>query len=456
MIINEKKNINNTLIVDISDEFYVNNIYAELILNALSKRIFSIFKILYYFITNNTKFRHYIFNDNASLLSSIPIKPHIKEFIKTWNRSGGEVIVVSPLNSRSLEKTSLGFLYHQHLSFNDINTESQIKKKYSNKNFYTISKNISNKFNSFKFLSLDNKNVNKFSSYLIQLRPKQWVKNLLVFTPLFLLNKFELTVFINCLWAFVIFSYFASCIYIFNDLLDLNSDRGNNLKQFRPLASGNVSLIFFISALPIMLFFGLVFTYLFFAELLPLIYAYIFISLSYSMYFKKKVLVDIIILSGLYTLRLLVGAKAALMTVSFWILAFSIFIFLALASIKRFSEKSYIKNIQMNNLSRRGYAKEDIKILEQIGLISSFAACIVFALYVNTTEISNLIINIQSLWFICIVILYWLLRLNLVARRKDFFGDPLEFALNDKVSYLCLILVAFFYINGTINFITFN
>ena len=280
MIINEKKNINNVLIVDISDDFYVNNIYVELILHALSISIFSIFKIIFYFFKNNTKFCHYMFNSNASFLSSIPIKPHIKEFIKTWNRSGGEVAVISPLNSQLLDSTSFGFLYRQHLSSHDINTENEIKQKYTNKNFYTISKNISNKFNSIILLSLENKNINKFSSYIEQLRPKQWIKNLLVFSPLLLLDKFELAIFINCLWAFVIFSYFASCIYLFNDLLDLNSDRKNRLKQYRPLASGDVSLTFFISILPIMLFLGIVFTYLFFPELLPLISAYIFISLS--------------------------------------------------------------------------------------------------------------------------------------------------------------------------------
>ena len=272
---------------------------------------------------------------------------------------------------------------------------------------------------------------------------------------MFLLQEFEWRIFISCFYSFLALSYYASCIYIINDLLDLDADRRSETKKNRPLAAGKVSISLLTYLSPLLIILGLIVTYLFLHELFFIITAYLLFALAYVFFLKKKVLLDVFMLAGLFTIRLLVGAEAASMQVSFWILAFSIFVFLSLATIKRSSDIKSFPDLETKKVWGRGYESGDLKIMEMLSIVSSFSASIVLALYINTTEVKNLILNIESLWTICLIFLYWMLRLNLVARRSDFSGDPLEFASFDRTSYACFIAIVLFYIHGSLNYISF-
>lgn len=456
MIIEEKIDTNNNkiLLVSFSKDIFRNNIYYEICLNLVSKNFFNIFKIILKLLQSYDELKYYLLNNYKGDLSKIPIKIGLHDFLYKWKESGGQIYLVSSLNKKFIKNLNLPIdkvfdFQNQYIenveNYSNLNTASEV---------HAFSKDTSTTFANIDINIVELKKEPFYiNDFIKQLRPKQWTKNLLVFSPILLLQEFEWDIFINCFYAFLILSYFASCVYIFNDLLDLESDRNNATKNNRPLAAGKVSLVFCLIMLPFLLLFGVSNAYFFTPNLFPMLIFYLVLSIAYSTYLKRKVLIDVFVLASLFTIRLIIGANAAFMAISFWILAFSIFIFLALASIKRFSEKSYIHNLKQNNSSGRGYEIEDIQTLEYIGVISSFAACIVFASYINTTEVINLVTNVKSLWVICIIILYWLLRLNLIAKRREFAGDPLDFSLSDRVSYICLFLIIFFYINGNANFL---
>jgi 4-hydroxybenzoate polyprenyltransferase len=438
---------NKVLVIDCEKSLLSTNLFLEIFWHLVSLSPLNILKIFIISLHGLKKVKIFLLENVSIDYTLLPYKEDMLEVVKDWKKKGGKVVLISNINEEISQNISnyLSFFDSSYAYDNSDNINAKIKL-------------ICEEFNKKEsiFYSKNNVSSNKktLSYYIKQLRPKQWIKNLLVLSPLFLLQEFELTIFVNCLYSFFALCYFASCIYIINDLLDLNADRRSSIKKNRPLAAGKVSITLLTCLSPPLIILGLVGTYLILNDLFYIISIYLFLSLGYVFYLKKKVLIDVFVLAGLYTIRLLVGAEAALMQVSFWILAFCIFVFLSLASIKRYSDIKSFPDLETKKIWGRGYELVDLRTMEIISIVSSFSAAIVLALYINTTEVKNLILNIESLWAICLIFLYWILRLNLVARRSSFPGDPLEFAANDRVSYACLIAIVLFYINGSLNFIS--
>jgi 4-hydroxybenzoate polyprenyltransferase/phosphoserine phosphatase len=282
------------------------------------------------------------------------------------------------------------------------------------------------------------------SAALHALRPYQWVKNLLLFVPILLAHEAaDLSKAIAVAVAFACFCAVASATYIFNDLLDIESDRQHPRKRERPFASGSLPIpagIMLICGL-LLLGFG---TSL---ALLPLpstgmLAAYALLTVSYSFYLKERLVIDVLLLAGLYTHRVLAGGVAAEVRVSEWLLAFSMFFFLSLALVKRYAELLSLEDQDRTQLVRRAYEVGDRGLVETTGLASGYMSVLVLCLYISSDGVTLLYPFPELLWLICPIMLYWITRVWFLARRGVISDDPVLFATRDRVSYLTGALVA--------------
>ncbi len=268
------------------------------------------------------------------------------------------------------------------------------------------------------------------------LRVHQWAKNVLIFLPLLLAHAVGLGKLLESLMAFFSFSLVASSTYILNDLLDIGSDRSHATKRRRPFASGDLSALFG-AAVAIVLFTGGILLALPLApRFLEWLLAYFVVTLAYSLYCKRIVIVDVIILSALYTLRILAGAAAARVPISDWMAGFAIFFFFSLALVKRFSELENLRARGTAPSNGRGYLVHDMEQLRSFGAASAFASVVVFTLYINNPEVRDLYHAPQRLWLLTPVLIWWLCRVWLRASRGQMNEDPVIFALTDPASLL--------------------
>jgi 4-hydroxybenzoate polyprenyltransferase len=275
------------------------------------------------------------------------------------------------------------------------------------------------------------------------LRVHQWAKNLLVFLPLLLAHSFRNAASVlAAVAAFFCFSLTASATYIFNDLLDLESDRVHLNKRKRAFAAGNLSVA---SGLGIS--FTLAAVALITAAYLPrkfLVYLLLYFAttLAYSLSLKKIVLVDVVVLSSLYTIRMLAGSEATHDPVSPWLAAFSIFLFLSLAMVKRFSELQNLHARGATPTNARGYFLSDIEQLRSFGTSSAYASIVIFALYINGRDVAALYHHPTRMWLITPLLILWISRVWLLASRGLLDEDPVVFALKDRMSLLLCLGVA--------------
>ena len=174
---------------------------------------------------------------------------------------------------------------------------------------------------------------------------------------------------------------------------------------------------------------------------------YYLVTVAYSFSLKQVVLVDVFLLAGLYTLRMIAGAAAAEVDLSFWLLSFSMFIFLSLAMVKRFTELKDAQKDGKSSLSGRGYSPEDMGVIAQLGSAAGYCGVLVMALYINSAEITQLYTEPRVLWFICPIIMFMISRFWLLAGRGQLHDDPVVFAIKDKMSCamagICAFLIWF-------------
>lgn len=269
------------------------------------------------------------------------------------------------------------------------------------------------------------------------LRVHQWLKNALVFLPLILAHQWgNSEAIIGSIIAAVAFSSCASGVYLLNDLLDLEADRKHPRKRKRPCASGELPLTIAMGLAPILFVVGFAIASVAGHSFLAILALYFLLTTAYSFRLKSLALVDIILLAILYTIRIVGGGVAAGVTVSQWLLGLSMFLFLSLACIKRFSELLVLQQRNENRTWGRGYSVGDIEQVASFGSASGYISVLVLALYVSSQEVVKLYSNPQVIWLACPLLLYWISRIWLLARRGLVHDDPLVFALRDRVTYV--------------------
>ena len=299
--------------------------------------------------------------------------------------------------------------------------------------------------------------ASKFKSWLKAIRLHQWAKNTLIFLPLLLAHAWAPGVIAAAVVAFFSFGLCASATYIVNDLLDLEADRQHPRKRRRPFASGDLSALAGIFVIVLFLAASLILALLvpkilgaLSPELLYLIIPHYFLlwlgiylvtTLAYSLRLKRSVLVDVIVLSGLYTIRIIAGSAATGVAVSTWLGSFSIFFFLSLAFVKRFAELENLRERGGVSASGRGYHVTDIEQLRSLGSASGYVSVAVLTLYISNLDAAQLYHHTRRLWLLVPVLLLWISRLWLQASRGELDEDPVVYAVTDRRSLLLGVVV---------------
>ncbi len=273
------------------------------------------------------------------------------------------------------------------------------------------------------------------------LRIQQWLKNLLLFAPVLAAHRLmESEVLLLLVLAFVAFGMVASSTYLMNDLLDLESDRLHPRKRKRPLAAGIIAAPVAIAVGMGLLVTGLLLACVINLQFLVCLLCYLFITCCYSWFLKRKVLLDCITLAMLYTLRIVAGAAAINMGLSFWLLSFSAFLFLSLAFVKRYAEIEVQLLEGRDKVHGRGYYTSDAPLLQTLGISAGYVAALVLSLYLNSEEILLLYQTPEIVWGAVLVLLYWISWMWMQANRGNMHDDPLVFAIKDKVSLLAGVM----------------
>ena len=287
-------------------------------------------------------------------------------------------------------------------------------------------------------------------SYLNAMRLHQWMKNVLIFAPLIAAHQFGNPVLLGQeILAFVAFNLCASSVYLINDLLDLQADRVHPRKRMRPFASGEIPVRHGAMMVPLLLVTASGIALLLPVEFFIVLAGYFVITLAYSFRLKRVLMLDVIVLAGLYTVRIIAGAAAASIVPSFWLLAFSMFLFLSLAIVKRYSELIVMKAAGRNRAQNRPYHSEDLQALLSLGAASGYISVLVFALFINSKPIRGEYATPEALWLACPLLLYWMSRIWIITRRGGMHDDPVIYTMQDRNSLITMLLVGLVFILAT-------
>ena len=281
----------------------------------------------------------------------------------------------------------------------------------------------------------DDRSGHPIKRYFMALRLHQWLKNLLVFVPLLMAHQFtDLALTGRAILAFLAFGLCASSVYLLNDLLDLPEDRRHPSKRYRPFAMGSVSIVHGAMLIPVLLLGAFGLALLLPVQFLGVLVFYYFATLAYSLRLKRAAVVDVLTLAGLYTTRIIAGAAAVAVAPSFWLLVFSMFLFLSLALLKRFTEMLTLQQRNQTSSLGRGYSTVDLEILSQFGTSSAYMAVLVLAFYINSDAVREIYTHPEVIWLLSPLLLYMVTRIWLLARRGEMHEDPVVFLTRDRRS----------------------
>lgn len=283
------------------------------------------------------------------------------------------------------------------------------------------------------------------------LRVHQWLKNALLFVPLLASHQWwQWTPWWQLIQAFFAFSLCASSVYIANDLLDLHSDRQHPRKRQRPFAAGLVPAWLGMYLAPVLLLVSGGLALQINGHFAAWLMVYFGLTCAYSLGLKRLVLVDCLVLAVLYTLRIVAGAAAVVMPLSYWLLAFALFLFLSLAFVKRYAELQGQVSQPSSKVHGRGYYVTDAPLVQTLGVTSGYASAIVLALYVNSEIIVHLYRCPACIWGTVPILLFWVSWVWLQAHRGQMHDDPLVFAVKDKASVFAGVLFGLVLILGIV------
>jgi 4-hydroxybenzoate polyprenyltransferase/phosphoserine phosphatase len=298
-----------------------------------------------------------------------------------------------------------------------------------------------------KLLALDpaavilRRDGSRLRSWVKLLRVHQWAKNALVFVPLVTSQHFDLASLGEAVAAFFVFSLAASGIYLINDLVDLDADRQHRTKKHRPLAAGTIRILDAMAIAPVLVTAAVAGAFLLAPWFGAVLLGYVALTTAYTFVLKRKMIIDVVTLAMLYTLRVVGGATAIAVPMSEWLLAFSMFVFVSLALIKRYTELAGRLDANMSDPTNRNYRKVDLDIVAALAAASGFNAVTVFTLYISSETVRRLYDHPWVLWLICPILMYWIGRILMLAHRRHVDEDPILFAVKDRVSIVAVAMI---------------
>ncbi len=290
-----------------------------------------------------------------------------------------------------------------------------------------------------------------FLSYLEAMRPHQWAKNCLIFLPAIAAHQFGMAMWMGLLWTFISFGACASASYLLNDFWDIEHDRKHPAKKSRPMASGRISKRTGMVLAWVLLAISFGIAARISVEIVGVLLIYLAATISYTVFLKRKVAIDVVLLACLYTLRVLAGSFASGIMISSWFIGFCLFLFFSLALIKRAAELIAHNDDTKPMLAGRGYSRHDLPIVEMLAAASGYISVLVLALYIESPAVLKLYHHPEFLWAACIVLFYWFTRILIITHRGLMNDDPVIFTLRDPTSLLSIVLVFVIMLAGTLN-----
>lgn len=279
--------------------------------------------------------------------------------------------------------------------------------------------------------------------FLRALRPLHWAKNVLVFVPVVLAHRTgDADAMTATALAFAAFCLAASGAYLINDVRDAEFDRLHPSKRYRAIASGGLSAATAMTAGVLLMATGIATAWVVSVDVVWYLAAYGALSLLYSLFLKRRVFLDVLALSALWTMRVLAGGVAARVEVSDWLLALSVFLFVGLALLKRYADLGLLAASATDAVPGRGYVTGDRDLLRSMGVTSGYLAVLVLALYLTSPQVARLYTSPRLLWLVCPLMLYWIAHMWFLAHRGAIRDDPIVVAARDPASYVVGVLIA--------------
>lgn len=467
----QKPNI--PLCVDLDGTLIRSDIMLESFVRAFKRHLYIVFMVPFWLMQGKQHLKRELANRSEIDVENLPYDYEFLEYLKAQFGEKRELVLVTGSYKKYAEKIAdyLG-IFSGVVSTDDAvnltgrNKAEYLEKTYGKRNFdyagneakdghiWEISRKaivVNAKPGTIEIakksceveLIFDRKTAS-IKKYLKAIRIHQWTKNALIFVPLLASHEFSQTpLVISALLAFVCFGLCASATYVVNDLLDLDADRANSYKKKRAFASGDISILHGLMIAFLLFVLSMIMLFFIPWKFAVVLAIYIGTTLIYSFKLKTLPMVDVIVLAGLFTSRVVAGAAACKISPSFWLLAFSVFVFLSLALVKRASELINLINSKKEQAKGRGYSVSDLTIVNSMGTASGYLAVLVFALYINSLD-EKLYKNPGMLWFICPLILFWISRIWLITARGNMHEDPIVFAIKDKGSWVVALISAVF------------
>lgn len=467
-----------TLVVDLDGTLLQSDMLFESFWSALGKEWRSPFLSVAALLRGRAALKRHLAEAARVDVTTLPYDPEVIAYINEWRATGGRTALVTATDQAIAQAISdhLGLFDEVHGSDGNLNLKGARKAAFLEEHFghgqfaymgdsaadlaVWEHANKAITVNAPPALRRQAERVSQdvehlatrkttTGAYLEALRPHQWLKNVLVFVPMLTAHQIDGATFLLSLLAFVAFSLVASSVYVLNDLLDLAPDRAHPRKRDRPFASGRIPIAAGTWMAAGLLLLGILVAGSVGPSLFLVMVGYYLLTAAYSLYLKRRIVIDIIVLAGLYTGRIVAGGVATDIALSVWLLAFSIFFFLSLAAVKRQAE--LVDSAPHGNLTTtgRGYHVEDLPIISMIAISAGYVSVLVMALYVNSPTVVELYPHPEGLWGVCVVLLYWVTRTVMIAHRGDMHDDPVIYATKDRISQICFIVIMGFVTAGS-------
>ena len=264
------------------------------------------------------------------------------------------------------------------------------------------------------------------NSFIQLIRIKQWIKNFVIFLPVFFAgNKIEFSIYINLFQAFIAFSFITSAVYILNDIIDREDDINHPIKKYRPIASNKIKVKVAAFNGVLLGFFGLVYLLLFeYGALVPALF-YATLMILYCFLFRKIAILDVLVISIGFVLRLFIGGEVAGTPISIWIIIMVFLLALFISFSKRRDDL-----INNNSNGRESLKNYNLSFVETVICILVPVIIVTYILY--CTSDSNILRVGEYLYLTTLFVISGFLRyLQLVFVENDG-GDPVQLFYNDS------------------------
>jgi 4-hydroxybenzoate polyprenyltransferase len=464
------------LCVDLDGTLILTDTLAESLLLALKDDRLLIFEIPFWLLRGRAHLKHLLSGHVTLNVASLPLNQPLVDYLKEQRRAGRKLILVTATDLRvAREIAAHTGLFDEVIASDGVTNlaghhKAEALQKRFGKGGFDYAGNESRDLAVWAVarraivVSSDSSLARKAADvceveksftvppptareWIKALRVHQWTKNFLLFIPILGAHLWgDFARLKAVLGAFLVFCLGASSVYILNDLFDLESDRHHASKHRRPLASGRISLPAGMTAMFLLFILAAGLAILTLPRSFCAVFAgYYLLTLLYSHRLKRIVLVDVFVLASLYCIRIFAGGVAAQVPVSRWLLAFSLFLFLSLALAKRYTELRSMLSTNAVQVKGRGYQVVDLGLVGSMGIASGYIAALVLAFYIDSPTVTIFYHHPSALWAACIVILYWISRIWLLAHRGSLHDDPVVFAVKDRESWLAalvLVLIA--------------